>query len=171
MSLSNTLRKNKNTAVPTLSNVRIRRSKTQTVVPMLTSKIAPAGTYTSRIAAVTASNIEGTNADAVDLIYELTDSGGKVVQGRIRYEIDGYHFYRLGDALIAAGLPEGSSIAEAVGIEETLEIVYPQRNSLAKIKSRRPLSVAKTQQSKTPVAVADEDEYEDDDLLNVDEDF
>lgn len=154
----------------TLDNIRIRRSNTQTIVPMLTSKIAPAGTYASRIAAVTASKIENSSADAVDITYELTDSSGKVVQGRLRYEIGGYHFDRLGDALIAAGLPDGSPITEAVGICEELEIVYPQRTSLAKIKARRPMSVAKTQQSKADAATDEDEDYIEDDDILVDED-
>jgi hypothetical protein len=98
MPITNSKRAKINPAT-SLSNVRIRRSKTQTVIPMLKEKVAPAGTYTSRIAAVTASKIDGTNADAVDITYELTANDGKVVQGRIRYEIGGYHFDRLGDAL------------------------------------------------------------------------
>ena len=43
MSLSSTLRKNKNTVATNLSNVRIRRSKIQTVIPMLKEKVAPSG--------------------------------------------------------------------------------------------------------------------------------
>ena len=148
MSLSSTLRKNKNTTAAPLSNVRIHRSKTQTVIPMMKQSVVPAGTYTSRITAVTASKIENTQADAVDVIYELTADDGKVVLGRIRYELGGYHFDRLADALIDAGLPEGSSIVDAVGIEEELEISYPHQGSLAKIKSRRPLAASAVPQQK-----------------------
>lgn len=161
----------------TLDNIRIRRSNTQTIVPMLTSKIAPAGTYASRIAAVTASKIENSSADAVDITYELTDSSGKVVQGRLRYEIGGYHFDRLGDALIDAGLPNGSSIVDAVGIEEEIELIYPYRGALAKIKSRRPLEaiVAPKKAVAKPEAPADdgndEDDEYDDFLPDDEEDF
>ena len=172
MPITNSKRAKINPAT-SLSNVRIRRSKIQTVIPMLKEKVAPAGTYTSRIAAVTAAKIEGTNADAVDVIYELTADDGKVVQGRIRYEIGGYHFDRLGDALIDAGLPDGSPITDAVDIQEEITIVYPHRGALAKIKTRRPLSVAKTQQSKVVAATAedeDEDDYLDEDDLLPDED-
>ena len=167
-----------------LSNVRIHRSKNQnTAVPMLTQKVAPAGIYTSRIAAVTASKIESTNADAADITYELTADDGRVVQGRIRYEIGGYHFDRLSDALINAGLPDGSPIIDAVGLTEQLEIAYPQKNSLAKIKSRRPLAASAVPTQKAaarPKAVPaeddaeDEDDYDEDDeedLLDVDDDF
>ena len=183
MPITNSKRAKTNPAT-SLSNIRIHRSKNQnTAVPMLTQKVAPAGIYTSRIAAVTASKIESTNADAVDLTYELTDASGKVVQGRVRYELGGYHFDRLGDALVNAGVPDGSSITAAVGITEEIEIVYPQKGSLAKIKDRRPLvaSAAPAQKAavrSTAVVAEDDDEAEDDydeddeeDLLDVDDDF
>ena len=161
-----------NPATP-LNNVRIRRTKTPTTVPMLTAKIAPAGVYASKIVAVTASKIDTTNADAVDVTYELTGTDGKIVQGRVRYEVGGYHLDKLLDALAEAGVPEGSSITEAVGIEEQLEIVYPQRGSLAKIKSRRPMTetVAPKKPAakpKAPTVDTDEDE-EYDDFLDEDD--
>ena len=183
MPITNSKRAKMNPATP-LNNVRIRRTKTTTTVPMLNQKIAPAGTYASKIVAVTAAKIENTKADAVDVIYELTGADGKAVQGRVRYEIGGYHFDRLGDALLDAGLPEGSSIVDAVGIEEQLEIVYPHKGSLAKIKDRRPLAATAVPTQKAaarPVAAASEDDVEDEadyldeddeeDILDVDDDF
>ena len=183
MPITNSKRAKINPAT-SLSNVRIRRSKPQnTSAPMLTQKVAPAGTYSSRIAAVTPSKIETTNADAVDITYELTANDGKVVQGRIRYEIGGYHFDLLGDALIDAGLPDGSPITDAVDIQEEITIVYPHRGALAKIKDRRPLAASAVPTQKAaarPKAVLaeddaeDEDDYDEDDeedLLDVDDDF
>ena len=182
MPITNSARAKTNPANP-LSNIRIHRSQSQTTVPMLNEKVAPAGVYTSKIVDVTASKIETTNADAVDLIYELTADDGRVVQGRIRYEIGGYHFDRLGEALIAAGLPDGSPIVDAIGVTEEIELVYPQKNSLAKIKSRRPLAASAAPAQKaavrsTAVVAEDDDEAEDDydeddeeDLLDVDDDF
>lgn len=171
MPITNSARAKKNPANP-LSNIRIYRSQTQTTVPMLNEKVAPAGVYTSKIVDVTASKIETTNADAVDLIYELTADDGRVVQGRIRYEIGGYHFDRLGEALIAAGLPDGSPITDAVGTIEEIEIVYPRKGSLAKIKSRCPIedSAEPAQKSKAkpkakpkaPAVEVDEDDEFDD---------
>ena len=171
MPITNSVRAKKNPANP-LSNIRIHRSQTQTTVPMLNEKVAPAGVYTSKIVDVTASKIETTNADAVDLIYELTADDGRVVQGRIRYEIGGYHFDRLGEALIAAGLPDGSPITDAVGTIEEIEIVYPRKGSLAKIKSRCPIedSAEPAQKSKAkpkakpkaPAVEVDEDDEFDD---------
>ena len=171
MPITNSARPKKNPANP-LSNIRIYRSQTQTTVPMLNEKVAPAGVYTSKIVDVTASKIETTNADAVDLIYELTADDGRVVQGRIRYEIGGYHFDRLGEALIAAGLPDGSPITDAVGTIEEIEIVYPRKGSLAKIKSRCPIedSAEPAQKSKAkpkakpkaPAVEVDEDDEFDD---------
>ena len=171
MPITNSARAKTNPANP-LSNIRIHRSQSQTTVPMLNEKVAPAGVYTSKIVDVTASKIETTNADAVDLIYELTADDGRVVQGRIRYEIGGYHFVRLGEALIAAGLPDGSPITDAVGTIEEIEIVYPRKGSLAKIKSRCPIedSAEPAQKSKAkpkakpkaPAVEVDEDDEFDD---------
>ena len=183
MPIAKTPRAKMNPATP-LSNIRIRRTQTQTTVPMLNQKVAPAGTYTSKIVAVTASKIENTNADAVDLTYELTGADGKVVQGRVRYEIGSFHFGRLADALVNAGVPDGSPITAAVGVTEELELVYPYKGALAKIKSRRPLAAtaAPTQKAAArPVAAASEDDAEDEDdylaeddeedLLDSDDDF
>lgn len=171
MPITNSARAKTNPANP-LSNIRIHRSQSQTTVPMLNEKVAPAGVYTSKIVAVTASKIESTNADAVDITYELTADDGRVTQGRIRYEIGGYHFDRLGEALIAAGLPDGSPITDAVGTIEEIEIVYPRKGSLAKIKSRCPIedSAEPAQKSKAkpkakpkaPAVEVDEDDEFDD---------
>lgn len=79
MPITNSARAKTNPANP-LSNIRIHRSQTQTTVPMLNQKVAPAGVYTSKIVAVTASKIDTTNAEAVDITYELTSVNGKVVR-------------------------------------------------------------------------------------------
>ena len=181
MPITNSARAKTNPANP-LSNIRIHRSQSQTTVPMLNEKVAPAGVYTSKIVDVTASKIETTNADAVDLIYELTADDGRVVQGRIRYEIGGYHFDRLGEALIAAGLPDGSPITDAVGTIEEIEIVYPRKGSLAKIKSRCPIedSAEPAQKSKAKpkakhkapaVEVDEDDEFDDFNDFNEEDDY
>ena len=151
----------------TANDVILRRSKTTSVAPMLTEKIAPAGTYTSRIASVAMAKTER-GADAVDVSYELTSASGKVVQGRLRYELDGFHFEKLADALIDAGLEEGSSIVDAVGIEEEIVLTYPHRGSLGKIKERRPLNgnAAKQRRFSEPDDLQDEEE----DYLDEDED-
>lgn len=177
MPITNSARAKTNPANP-LSNIRIHRSQTQTTVPMLNEKVAPAGVYISKIVDVTASKIETTNADAVDLIYELTADDGRVVQGRIRYEIGGYHFDRLGEALIAAGLPDGSPITDAVGTIEEIEIVYPRKGSLAKIKSRHPFVSTDVPKQK-PVAkpkapaveVDEDDEFDDFNDFNEEDDY
>lgn len=182
MPITNSKRAKINPAT-SLSNVRIRSSKTQnTATPMLTQKVAPAGIYTSKISAVTMSKTQQ-GEESIDVTYELTDANGKVAQGRIRYPLDSYHFDRLSNALVAAGLPNGSPIVDAIGVTEEIELVYPQKNSLAKIKSRRPLAASAVPTQKAaarPKAVPaeddaeDEDDYDEDDeedLLDVDDDF
>lgn len=169
MPITNSMKNKKNPA-SSISNVRIRRTKSQTTAPMLTQKVAPAGIYTSKITDVTMSKTEN-GEDAVDVTYELTSANGKVAQGRLRYTLDGFHFERFSDAMIDAGVPEDSPITEAVGIEEEIEVVYPQRNSLAKIKSRHPLNAAKAKQTKAVAAAeVDEEDAEFDDFLPDEED-
>lgn len=173
--------KNKKISTNALSNIRVRRSKPQTqpLVPMLSQQVAPAGTYASRIAAVTASKIAGNNADAVDVIYELTGDDGKVVSGRVRYKIGGYHLEQFLEAMGKAGVPDGSPITDVIGVEEEIEIIYPWSGALAKIMSRRPLEepdekpapkqkpVVKHQ---APAPAADDGDDDFDDFLEDDED-
>ena len=179
MSLSNSLKKNTRSVAPNLNNIRIHRSQPQTTVPMLNEKVAPAGVYISKIAAVTASKIQTTEADAVDITYELTGDDGRIVQGRIRYEVGGYHLAKLLEALAEAGVPDGTPITNAVGTMEKIEIMYPYRGSLAKIVSRCPVEApAEPEQKpkaqpkaklKAPaVDVSEDDEF--DDFLEDDED-
>ena len=167
MSLSSRIKKN---SASNINNVMIRRTAPQSAVPMLTQKIAPAGWYTSKIVAVDTAKTESLD-DAVDIVYELTDDDGKVVQGRLRYAVDGYHFGKLCDALVDAGVPDGSPIMDAVGVEEELEIVYLRRGDLAKIKNRRPRSAAHAAPKKATarrMVAEDTDEVDediDDDIL------
>lgn len=181
MPITNSARAKTNPANP-LSNIRIHRSQTQTTVPMLNQKVAPAGVYTSKIVAVTASKIDTTNAEAVDITYELTSVNGKVVRGRVRYEVGGYHLEKLLDALAEAGVPEDSPITEAVGTVEQIEITYPYRGSLAKIVSRCPIedSAEPAQKSKAKpkakpkapaVEVDEDDEFDDFNDFNEEDDY
>lgn len=166
-SVSKTLRSNN----PSIKDIRIRSSKTKAAVPMLSDRVIPAGTYESRIAAVAmAKTSRGENA--VEVIYELTADDGKVVQGRLLYTLDGYYLDSFNDAMLAAGLPKGSPITDAVNVREQIEIAYPHKGSLAKIVSRRPLEVPaepaqkpKAQpkaKPKSPAVEVDEDDEFDD---------
>lgn len=157
-----------------LNRIRIRSTTTQnTVAPMLTQKVAPAGIYTSKISAVTMSKTQQ-GEESIDVTYELTDANGKVAQGRIRYPLDSYHFDRLSNALVAAGLPNGSPIIDAIGVTEEIELVYPQKNSLAKIKNRSPLAASAVPTQKAaarPKAVPAEDDAEDEDDFSEDDEI
>ena len=184
MSLSNSLKKNSRSVASNLNNIRIHRSQSQTTVPMLSQRVAPAGIYKSRITNVIMSRTTGGD-DAVDVIHELTAEDGKVVQGCIRYILGGHHLACFYHAMLDAGVPEENPITDAIGVEELLEIVYPQRGSLAKIKSRRPLeepgekpapkqkSVATQKpvvKHQAPAPAADDGDDDFDDFLEDDED-
>lgn len=137
-----------NKAPASVSDIIVRRSQQRNKkVPMLKADKVPAGTYHSVILAV----IDAVSEDdkpMADVIYRFTSSSGKVIEAKIRYPIVGYHIERLIDALIDAGLPEGSPLTDAVGIEEDVVVVYPQEGALGKIKNRRPASKAAKPASK-----------------------
>ena len=103
-----------------------------------------------------------------DVTYRLTDDRGKSVEARARYPVGGYHLQKLFDALVEAGLPEGSPLADAVGIEERVTIMYPYEGALGKIKSRSPVSAVQTAQAKPvksgrplPRVLTDDDQDDD----------
>lgn len=184
MTLSKAVKNSTRSAASNISNIRIQRTQTQPLVPMLSQRVAPAGIYKSRITNVIMSRTTGGD-DAVDVIHELTAENGKVVQGCIRYILGGHHLACFYNAMLDAGVPEENPITDAIGVEELLEIVYPQRGSLAKIKSRRPLeepdekpapkqkSVAKQKavvKHQAPAPAADDGDDDFDDFLEDDED-
>lgn len=121
-----------------VSDIIVRRSKQHhKKAPMLTERVVPAGTYHSTVIAVNdARNDEGN--PMADVTYSFADAGGKSREARVRYPIAGYHIEKLIDALIDAGLPEGASLTDAVGLEEEVTIVYPYDGALGKISNRRP---------------------------------
>lgn len=131
-----------------VADIIVRRNHSQQKnVPMLTADKVPAGTYRTVIVAVSdAQNAEG--KPMADVIYRFTSVSGKAVEAKVRYPIEGYHIERLFDALIDAGLPEGSPLTDAVGIEEEdVRVVYLHKGALGTIKSRRPASNPTPQKS------------------------
>lgn len=131
-----------------VANIIVRRSQQgKKRVPMLTETVVPAGTYHSVVVAVEdAHSDEG--KPMVDVTYRFTDARGKETEARMRYPITGYHLEKVIDAWLDAGLPEGSHLTDAVGLEEEVVIVYPQQGALGKIKSRRPVGKATKTASK-----------------------
>jgi hypothetical protein len=143
----------KKSAAPTsVSDIVVRRSQQhKKSVPVLTADKVPAGTYRATVLAVNdAQNDEGN--PMVDVVYRFTSPGGKSAEAKIRYPIVGYYIDRLVDALIDAGLSEGASLVDAVGLEEEVTIVYPYDGALGKIKTRRPANQAVSPAAKKPVS-------------------
>ncbi len=173
-----------------VADIIVRRSqRQQKAIPMLTADKVPAGTYHSVILAVKDA-VSDEGKPMADVIYRFTGPNGKAVDAKIRYPVVGYHIERLIDALIDAGLPEGSPLTDAVGVEEDVTVVYPQEGALGKIKTRSPASKVvqaipqKPVPKKHPQRVMDDVDEEDisedvdsedldtefDDFLEVDED-
>ena len=134
-------------APKTVSTVRVH-CKTQAVnIPLLTAELVPAGSYHSCICSVEDA-VCANGAPAADVVYHFTSSDGASTDVKVRYPLDGYHMEKLCEALLDAGLPDGSALTDAVGFEEVVEIVYPYEGALGKIKSRRPADSSGTSMSK-----------------------
>ena len=130
--------KNTNSKLPTRSaNSRKAptASKTSAVDRKITRKaqakkfsfaktgVVPPGTYKSEIVGIEEAQTKA-GEEAVDVLYELTSTSGRKYHVRMRYPVDGYFFEELCDALLDAGLAEGSKLSEAVGLEEEVELAY-----------------------------------------------
>lgn len=118
-------------------NTRIYRSKTQKNIPFITEKLLPAGKYIAKVIAVHEA-ISNSGDEAIDLCYEFTDSNDVVVEAKERCVIGSYHYERLGEALLDAGLPEGATLADAVGLCEDVYISFPRKGALGIIQQRSP---------------------------------
>lgn len=122
------------------------------------AKVVPAGVYRSEVKKVTPST---TNAgdDAIDFFYELTNASSQKFHVRQRYPLESGACGELCDRLIAAGLEEGSDFSDAIGLEETVEIVYHEGSTLGSIVSTdTELDIA------APKAEASSEADEDDDF-------
>lgn len=164
---NNTLKNslNKSTKASVL-NTKIHRSQVQKKVPFINEDILPPGKYVTKITAVSEAVTENAKP-AVDLCYQFTNLKGEVVEAKERYVVDGYYFEKLGDALIDAGLPDGATISEAVGLSERVTVAYPRKGALGHIQQRKP---NESKNVTPPTSVAYEDEEEEDALVEEDDD-
>lgn len=128
-------------ATTSVSTIQVHRKTKAVNIPMLTSDLVPRGTYRSKILSVEDA-VCANGAPAADVVYRFVSDSGFSAEAKIRYPLEGYHIGQLFDALLDAGLPEGSSIVDAVGIQEEVTVAYPYEGSLGKIQTRRPLSTA-----------------------------
>ena len=122
-------------------------------------KVVPPGNYRSKIVDVQDA-VTNAGAQAVDVFYDLSDSGNKTYHIKQRYPLDSYYFDELCDALLDAGLPEGSRISKAKGINENVTLEYPEGSSLGSFSARCPVEDREE----------DEDDPEFEDFLPVDDD-
>ena len=145
----------------------IHRSRVQKKVPFINEELIPAGKYTTKITAVMEAVTENAKP-AVDLCYQFTNQKGEEVEAKERYVLGGYYFEKLGDALIDAGLPDGATISEAVGITERVTVVYPRKGALGHIQQRSPY---KNKNVTPPTSTDSEDDEEEDVIVEDDDDF
>ena len=105
--------------------------------------VVPPGEYRSKIVGME-ETMTRAGEEAVDVLYELTDSSGKQYHIRARYPTDGYYFDKLCDALLNAGLPDGSKLSDGIGIEEEVTLDYPDGGRIGNFVDRRPVNSAAT---------------------------
>ena len=146
-----------------LSNLKIVRGSAKTAEYAFPKpKLVPAGKYRSKIVDILES-VTKNGDEAIDVHYEF-DDGVHRYRIKMRYPVESTHFEALCDALIDAGVPENASIKKAIGVEETVELAYPNGTTMGSIISRSPINTT------TVEAVEDDDDYDmlDDDDLDVD---
>lgn len=107
-----------------------RRSGTSYALPR--AKVVPPGVYSSIVQKVSSSTTRAGD-DAVDFCYDLTDTNGKVYHVLQRYPFESTACDDLSNRLIDAGLPEGSDFADAVGLKETVAVVYRDGSTIGSI--------------------------------------
>lgn len=123
-------------------------------VPMARKQDIPAGTYGAKILSITPTTTAA-GADAIEVVYRLTDERGQTLLMREVIPLASYPFTRFCDALIAAGVEEGSDILDASGIEERITITYPDPHGLGHIGKRVPLNRASANEDEAESAEAD----------------
>lgn len=152
-------------------NTKIYRSKTPKSIPFITEKLLPAGRYISKVIAVHEATSNSGDA-AIDLCYEFTDSNGVVVEAKERCVVGSYRHEILGEALLDAGLPEGATLADAVGLCEDVYISFPRKGALGIIQKRSPhKSTAVPFSSAVPSVGETDDESIATDDLEIDDEF
>ena len=120
-----------------IASVYVHRTSKSKEIPLLSADVVPAGVYRTKITDITDAQCASGIA-AADVTYRFTDDTGFSAEAKIRYPINGFHIKQLCEALMDAGLPEGSPLVDGIGIEEVVEVGYPYEGALGKIKSRRP---------------------------------
>lgn len=157
-----------------VADIVVHRSKKKINVPLLTEENVPAGTYQTVITAVRDAITEK-GKPAADVTYCFTASDGYSTEATVRYPIGGYHLAVLMDDLLNAGLAEGSSLTESVGIQQVVNVTYPYEGALGSIQylnqcsetNKRPRPPVKSMSVDKVVNVDDEDEDDDfDDYLD-----
>lgn len=156
-------RKNDTKKHASIDDIIITRKVKTERVPLLTSSNVPAGRYDSRVDSIATSKTDK-GKPAVDVVYEFTDASGTRYKAKVRYELDSYFYEKFTNAMLDAGLPNGGSLSQAIGITEKLEVTYAYEGALGKLVNRRPASAAKPANTRSPAASIDDDDDEDTDF-------
>lgn len=149
------------TKAGSLSGLKIVRGSPKSVdYAFPKPRLIPKGQYHSKIVDVFESTTKQGD-DAVDVHYDFTNENQRY-RVKMRYPVASSHFQALCDALIDAGVPENASIKKAIGVEETVELDYPNGATMGSIVSRSPVM-------STAVEAVEDDDYDmlDDDDLDV----
>lgn len=142
-----------------LRNLKIVRGSSKSAAYIFPKpKLIPAGKYHSKIVDVLESTTKQ-GEEAVDVHYDF-ENQDHLIRVKMRYPLASSHFEDLCDALINAGVPENSGFTKAVGVEEMVELDYPNGATIGSIVSRSPVISA----AENPAEDDDYDMLDDDDL-------
>lgn len=157
-------RTEKNAPKGSLTNLKIVRGSSKAAEYSFPKpKLIPAGKYRSKIVEILES-VTKNGDEAIDVHYDF-DDGVHHYRIKMRYPVESSHFEALCGALIDAGVPENTSIKKAIGVQETVELDYPNGATMGSIVSRSPIITTAVE------ATEDDDDYDmldDDDDLDVD---
>ena len=158
----------------TRSRLKLRSSgASKPKVPMAKAGKIPAGAYRSKIVSIKAKKTTAGD-EAVEVIYDLITTDGQKFLMREVIPVDSWAFELFCDALIAAGMSEDDDLTAAVGIEEAVELHYPDPRGFGRFKRRTPITGSAEEVAAEAAAVEGEDvddaDDEFDDFLEDDED-
>lgn len=155
---------------PGRKHISVRSSGSAAKIPMAKADRIPAGRYHSRILNIKEVKTSAGN-EAVEVIYLLTAHDGVEHKMREVIPIDDFFFPRFCDAMVDAGLADGDDLLNAVGVEEKVELVYPNPKGLGHFAARTPVTVGeKTPKRDEEVVASDEADDDFDEDFDFDED-
>lgn len=175
MSIMNTRKTGTVKKTATSKKRTLTRSKAKRQIPYLREESVPAGSYVATIVSVTETKTATTGNDAIEIVYELCDPNGRIVQVKEKLVINSYYYRELIDHLFDIDLlQDGADLDDMVGIREEVTVEYSDESGFGRFTSRQPcqqkVSIPhKTKKQVLLSADSDDDDDEEDFLEDEEE--